>query len=176
MNRTVSLLLLSLALIAPASAVPHLGADVAKAATPSWQQRFDGNFIRLSTTTWTRYNGVPRCCSNTIWAPSHLVVRSGVLNLETYRDPAYHGHWVSAGMSMGGSLNQTFGRWSLRFRMDRGRGVGMCVALWPQNGWPPEIDFAEESSIYGGRSVETATLHYSSRNLEIHRQISRDFT
>ena len=146
----------------------------ARAAAPKWHPVFSGTFASgFSTRIWTRYQGTPRCCPTTRWARSHLVAKGGVMNLENYRE---NGRWVSAGMSMGRSLNQTYGKWSVRFRMDRGMGVGMCLALWPKTGWPPEIDFAEESTLYGKRHVETGTLHYGAHNSQNHAKVMGDFS
>ena len=142
-----------------------------------WHKVFSGTFASgYSRKIWTRYGGTPRCCQATRWSRSHLVARRGVMSLETYRDPAFAGRWVSAGMSMGRSLNQTYGKWSVRFRMDTGGGIGMCMGLWPKNGWPPEIDFAEESSQYGHRGVETATLHYGAHNSQVRSRVAANFT
>ena len=129
-----------------------------------------------SSKIWTGYNGTPRCCKATRWSRSHLVARRGVMTLENYRDSGFGGQWVSAGISMGRSLNQTYGKWTVRFRMDRAVGIGMCMGLWPKKGWPPEIDFAEESSQYGARGVETATLHYGAHNSQIRRKVTGDFS
>jgi beta-glucanase (GH16 family) len=146
-------------------------------ASAAWKLRFVAGFNHgLNTSIWTRYNGTPRCCHNTRWRRSHVVVRGGLVRLQNYRDPAFGNNWVSGGMSMGRSLNQTYGRYRVRFRITKGRGVGMCMFLWPKRGWPPEIDFAEESSAVGGRRWETSTLHYGSRNLEIHHRVRADFT
>lgn len=144
----------------------------------SFQPYYYSNFNSpLSSSWWTVYSGRPRCCSSTIWSPTHVHVANGVLTLDTSRDPNFGDHWVSAGVSMGRSLNMTYGQWLVRFRMTRGAGVGECMALWPHVGWPPEIDFAEESSRYGAtRSAMTATLHYSSHNDEIHNHVSGDFS
>lgn len=131
---------------------------------------------RLNSHFWLRYDGTPRCCSNTVWASSHAVVKRGVLRLQNYRDPAHGNRWVSAGVSMGRSINRVYGRYRVRFRMDKGIGVGMCIFLWPKSGWPPEIDFAEESSDVGGRRYETSTLHYGSHNTQIHHRVHANFT
>jgi beta-glucanase (GH16 family) len=146
-------------------------------ASASWQLRYYGRFTHgINRSVWTRYNGTPRCCPQTLWKKSHVVVKGGILRLQNYRDPAYGGRWVSGGVSMGRSLNQTYGRYRVRFRMTKGRGVGMCLFLWPKHGWPPEIDFAEESSGVGGRRWETSTLHFGSHNTEIHHRVHANFT
>ena len=146
-------------------------------ASAAWKLRYYGKFSHgLNTSLWTRYNGTPRCCPNTLWKRSHVVAKGGLLRLQNYRDPAYGGRWVSAGVSMGRSLNQTYGRYRVRFRIKKGRGIGMCIFLWPRSGWPPEVDFAEESSAVGKRRWETSTLHYGSHNTEIHHRVHADFT
>jgi beta-glucanase (GH16 family) len=146
-------------------------------ASAAWKLRFTAGFNHgVNTRIWTRYNGTPRCCHDTLWRRSHVVARGGVLRLQNYRDSAYGGRWVSGGVSMGRSLNQTYGRYRVRFRIGAGRGIGMCMFLWPKHGWPPEIDFAEESSAIGQRRWETSTLHYGSRNLMIHHRVHANFT
>jgi beta-glucanase (GH16 family) len=121
----------------------------------------------ISHRIWTVYNGKPRCCSSR-WAPSQVSTRNGYLRLTAYRSPS--AGWLSGGLSMGRSLNQTYGAWSIRFRMDPGVGIKMCALLWPQVGWPPEIDFAENSSSDAARRLITSTLHYSSRNMMVHNR------
>ncbi len=146
-------------------------------ASASFTLRYYGRFSHgINRRVWTEYAGKPSCCPDTLWRRSHVVVKRGILRLQNYRDAAYGGAWVSGGISMGRSLNQTYGRYHVRFRMTKGRGVGMCMFLWPHHGWPPEVDFAEESSAVGGRRWETSTLHYGSHNTEIHHRIHANFT
>jgi hypothetical protein len=128
----------------------------------------------LKPHTWTLYDGVPRCCKDSRWAPSHVVSKRGALRIRTYRDANYGGRWVSGGVSMARLVNQAYGRWVVRFRMRRGIGVGMDVALRP-SGSGTVVDWIEESSDKGGaRRIETATLHYGSTR--VHARIHRDFT
>ena len=150
----------------------------ARSSTPSFHLRFAATFSssRLSS-SWTQYQGHDGCCKMTYWARSHLVPHAGVLSMRIGRDPAYGYRWIAAGMSQGRSLNQTYGWWSVRFRMARGTGTAFAMMLWPQNGWPPEIDFAEEGPGMGAsRSVMTSTLHYGSQNTMIHHAVHADFT
>lgn len=153
-----------------------LSPGIAHADQSRWQAVYRSDFQSgFDHHTWTRYTGVPRCCSSTIWAPSHVVTDANGLDLVTERDPLYGDRWVSAGTSMP-HANQLYGKWSVRFRMDAGDGVGMCISLWPGHGWPPEIDFAEESSIYGNRHVMTGTFHHGSGNIQNHARVTRDFS
>jgi beta-glucanase (GH16 family) len=71
-------------------------------------------------------------------------------------------------------VNQTYGRWVFRFRMRKGVGVGMDVALRP-SGSGTVVDWAEESSDKGGkRRIETATLHYG--GTRVHARVRANFT
>lgn len=127
----------------------------------------------LKRHTWTLYNGVPTCCKDSRWAPTHVRSRHGALRIKTYKDAAYGGKWVSGGVSMARMVNQTYGRWVVRFRMDKAVGVGMDVALRP-SGSGTVVDWIEESSDKGAaRRVETATLHYGSTR--VHAHVTADF-
>jgi beta-glucanase (GH16 family) len=92
------------------------------------------------------------------WAPSHVVVRNGILNLRTYRDARFGGRWVSGGVSSTRALKQKYGKYKVRLRMDRGKGVAAIALLWPVlDQWPPEIDFAEDGSATNTRRDLSAT-------------------
>jgi len=114
------------------------------------------------------------CCKDSRWAPTHVRSRHGALRIKTYKDAAYGGKWVSGGVSMARMVNQTYGRWVVRFRMDKAVGVGMDVALRP-SGSGTVVDWIEESSDKGGaRRIETATLHYG--NTRVHARVRANFT
>ncbi len=130
--------------------------------------------LPLKPHTWTLYEGQPACCKDSFWAKSHVVSKSGALRIQTYRDPRFGNAWVSGGVSMARLVNQTYGRWVVRFRMPRGTGVGMDVALRPSGGGTV-VDWIEESSDHGAlRNIETATLHYGSTR--VHASVRANFT
>ncbi len=55
----------------------------------------------------------------------------------------------------------------------------MCMLLWPQHGWPPEIDFAEESSAVGsaaGRPRPCTTAGATPRSTTVSTPTSRSGT
>ena len=143
-----------------------------------WHRVFaDGFGHGLSAARWGRYSGQPGGDPGGWWAPSHVVVRRGVLRLESYRDPRFGDRWVSGGVSSARALKQTYGRYELRFRMDAGRGVAGVLLLWPvRDHWPPEIDFAESGGTGPARNAMTATLHYEADNEQIQRTVHADFT
>jgi hypothetical protein len=159
--------------------VGPLAAQATAATPPPVSSRFPKMIfyrqfrLPLAPHTWTLYDGVPGCCPQSVWAPSHVVSKAGALRIQTYRDPTFGGKWVSGGTSMARLVSQTYGRWVVRFRMNRGKGVGMDVALRPTGGGTV-VDWIEESSDKGAaRRVETATLHYGSTR--VHAHVTADF-
>jgi beta-glucanase (GH16 family) len=147
-------------------------------ASPRWKLVFSDHFRHgLNRSKWGRYHGQPGGDPGGWWDPSHVVVRKGVLNLETYRDPRHGNRWVSGGLSNARALKQTYGKYAVRFRVDPGKGVAAILLLWPvRNHWPPEIDFAEDGGRDGRRNSISATLHYGADNSQIQRTVRADFT
>jgi len=143
-----------------------------------WRRVFFDDFRHgLNSSSWGRYSGQPGGDPGGLWAPSHVVVRNGVLNLETYRDHGFGGRWVSGGVSSARALRQTYGKYEVRLRMDPGKGVAVVALLWPSQGdWPPEIDFAENGGETSDRHHIAATLHYGPDKSQIQRALWADFT
>jgi beta-glucanase (GH16 family) len=147
-------------------------------ARAKWTLVFSDSFRGgLDRSKWGLYSGQPGGDPGGWWAPSHVVVRRGVLNLETYRDPRFGGRWVSGGLSSARALKQTYGKYEVRFRVDNGKGVAAILLLWPvRDHWPPEIDFAEDGGMTGRRRSMSATLHYGASDNQIQRGVRADFT
>jgi beta-glucanase (GH16 family) len=112
-----------------------------------WHQVFADDFTdaTLNTTNWGAYEGQPGGDAAGWWAPSHVVVNDGMLTLKGYRDPAAKaGVFVTGGIGMRGSHAQTYGKYLVRMRVDKGANVSAIALLWPEaDAWPPEIDFNE---------------------------------
>lgn len=143
-----------------------------------WHRVFVDEFTHgLEPSKWGRYTGQPGGDPGGWWEPSHVVVKRGVLRLETYRDSHHDGRWVSGGLSSSRALKQTYGKYEVRFRMTPGTGVAGVVLLWPvRNVWPPEIDFAEDGGQTNDRRSMSATLHYGNEDRQIQRTVHADFT
>jgi beta-glucanase (GH16 family) len=144
---------------------------------PGWKMVFSDDFKgrALDTRAWGAYSGAPGGDPGGFWDPSHVVVHDGVLELQTYQDPAFGNRWVSGGLSSARALKQTYGKYLVRFRMDPGFGIAGIMLLWPSNNlWPPEIDFAEDGG--GLRTQTNATLHYGATDSQIARTVTGDFT
>jgi beta-glucanase (GH16 family) len=151
----------------------------AAARTPAkWKRVFSESFDHgLDRSRWGAYSGQPGGDPGGYWDPSHVKVRKGVLNLETYRDPHFGNRWVSGGVSSSHALRQRYGKYEVRFRMDAGKGVAGIMLLWPvADHWPPEVDFAEAGGATGRRDSAAATLHYGPENRQIQRTLGADLT
>jgi Glycosyl hydrolases family 16 len=125
---------------------------------PGWNQVFADDFTGTSLgSNWGAYQGIPGSSPTALWEPSHAVVNNG-LDLQTYQDSDYGNQLVTAGV--GGGVDQTYGQYDVRFRIDQADGVKYAIMLWPNAAWPcgGEIDFGEDGG--GGRQSTTLTVHY----------------
>jgi beta-glucanase (GH16 family) len=144
---------------------------------PGWRQVFadDFNGTTLDTSRWRTYSGQPGGDPGGWWAPSHVTVGGGMLILSGYRDPAEGDRWTTGGVSSSPGLVQTYGKYLVRFRFDRGEGIAHAILLWPaDNSWPPEIDFSEDNGL--ARQTDYATLHYGVANTQLQYPLSVDLT
>jgi beta-glucanase (GH16 family) len=145
---------------------------------PDWREVFSDDFTgtKLDPSKWTAYEGPAGGAPDTLWDQSHISVQDGMLQLQSYRDKNDDNKWVSAGISSDVGLRQTYGKYLVRFRFDKGDGITDILLLWPaSNEWPPEIDFAENSG--GDRSSMNATLFYNgAADQEIQHTVQADFS
>lgn len=134
----------------------------------SYVNNFSGNTVPQG---WEVFTGNPVGDPGGQWGASHVTVSDGVLDLSTWRDPAYGDEWVSGGVSQIG-VAHTYGAYFVRSRLT-GSGPTQVEMLWPAVGWPPEIDFTET---YGNTDSSMATDHFTSANSQIHRTIDINMT
>ena len=125
-----------------------------------WHQTLREDFTSLNTNRWGLYTGFPGDFG--VWKPSHVVASGGLGQIKGYREGT---SFVTGGMMLQGQT-RTYGKYLVRARFERADGVGVCMMLWPQTGWPPEIDFTEAEATEG-RIM--AASHWSSSN---QRQLS----
>lgn len=132
------------------------GGDIA-----GWHQTFADDFTgtTLNTSNWSPYYGQPAGDRAGWFAPSHVIVSGGLLTLKGYKDAAAKsGVFVTGGIGMLSPHAQTYGKYLVRMRIDKGDGLSAIALLWPKgNVWPPEIDFYEDGG--GARTATSATLH-----------------
>lgn len=157
-------------------------AAVAPAALPPdpllWLLVGIEGFEWIDPERWALFEGVPECCPDTVWDPSRVSVENGVLTLASHPDE--QGRWLSGGV--GGwswaAAEQQYGRWDARVRMDPGAGVSGTVLLYPEVGWPPEINYYEIFETWGERASMAVTTHYGTADdHRLHqRVVEGDFT
>jgi hypothetical protein len=157
-----------------ASSVPAARGAI-PTSRPGWKVTFADDFTGdgIDLGRWGRYAGRPGGAPPTaVWERGQVAVRDGKLLLKGHKRD---GRWVTAGVSMARAGSRTYGRWDVRFRIQRGNGVGYAILLYPDDGgWPPEIDIAEDGG--GLRTSTQATVHWGRENHQIHRSTSADFT
>lgn len=151
--------------------IPSVQSDCAAASAPSgvsvplgdlhgWRQIFTDDFDRCSLgSNWGTYSGQPGGNPEGLWDPSMVRLQEGMLVLQSERSAT---GWVSGGVS-NNPIAQQYGRWEIRMRADRSDDISYHMLLWPaDDGWPPEIDFAE--SVSGARLDMSAFLHWADEN------------
>lgn len=143
------------------SSQPSGEAPPSKSALPGYRLTYVNNFSGDSLPSgWNVFTGIPGGDPGGQFAGDHVVVKSGLLSLNTWKDPAYQDRWVTGGLCQCGRA-QTYGAYFVRSRIT-GSGANQTELLWPlSNAWPPEIDFNEN----GGRVDSTSsTVHFGTTN------------
>jgi len=103
---------------------------------------------------WSKFGGAPGGDPGTAWADSQVVVGNGELQLNAAFDSKSN-EWITGG-TCDCSQSQTYGAYFVRSRMT-GPGPTVVESLWPESGWPPEVDFNET---YGPTDTSMGTVHY----------------
>ena len=153
------------------------GVPMPKGDIPGWHQTFAEDFTGGDLNDrWYLYSGQPGGDPLGWWDESHVTAANGLLNIAGSRESTPKGNlYVTGGLSSSKSFTQAYGRYAIRFRMDKGYGLAYAMLLWPEdNSWPPEIDILEDNA--KNRDMTSATLHYGQDNTMIHRETKGDFS
>jgi beta-glucanase (GH16 family) len=152
-----------------------------KASAPSagswWKQVYVENFSGSGLSSgWGAYSGSIPSMPGGRWDPSHVEVADGKLRLLTSK---VNGQWTSGGVMNSVQARTTYGKYLVRFRMDKAPGVKYALLLWPASGeWPMdgEIDFAEDGG--GSRGSTSGTMHWgtTSNHQQVQRRVSANFS
>jgi beta-glucanase (GH16 family) len=131
---------------------------------PAYSFDFDGS--RLDTSVWNPYNSVGGF-GHGYRRPSAISVEDGLLRI-TARDDVTGG--------MGHRVDQKYGRWEFRARLDKGRGFGSAILLWPEteNKDDGELDMMEVP--HEDRGEAHFVIHYSEENKLAGTDIRGDFS
>ena len=156
-------------------AAPASGVAMPKGDIPGWHQTFADDFTGDVKDNWWLYTGQPGGDPLGWWNPSHVTTPNGMLNIAGSRESTPNGNLYVTGGLATRAFSQTYGKFVIRFRMDKGYGLAYALLLWPDNNkWPPEIDILEDNA--KDRDMTSATLHYGSNNTMIHRETKGDFS
>lgn len=105
---------------------------------------------------WDTFSGAPKGDPDSMFARWHVRIRSGILRLNTYRDPLEKYKWVTGGVCDCG-LARAYGAYFVRARITA-PGASAIALLWPKNNeWPPEVDFLET---WQQPTLSTSTDHF----------------
>ncbi len=159
---------------APSTATAGITGVSGTTSTTRYTLAFSDDFsgTRIDRSKWGVYNGGVngyRTAANTIVRDGKLILRTSKVN----------GVWKGAGVSAGRSNRQTYGKYEMRVRFDRGYGIRCAALLWPASGgWPPEVDFYEVPADSANRTVNTLTNHFGTKysHKMTHARYTGDFT
>ncbi len=116
---------------------------------------------------WYAFTGHPGGDPNGQFAASHVKVGNGMLALNAWKDPAYHGRWTTGGVCQCGRP-ALYGAFFVRSRIT-GPGPNESEILWPlSNQWPPEVDFNETGNVATSTSW---TIHYGAADNTFQRTL-----
>ena len=127
---------------------------------------FEGFDASIEDLGWERYGDSPvgqgamgmRLKRDSFTQNGELIIRT------QYQD----GQWSAGGASTNKIFAASRGRWEVRAKFPRAKGIGYAILLWPEDQkWPPEIDFAEGR--VNGPRVE-GTYHWGEPDPDKHKQ------
>lgn len=137
--------------------------DQNQATINGWQiDYFEGFDAPIKQTKWVQYGWgdppVGHGCMG-VMSQRNSFTRDGKLVVRTQYE---NGQWSTGGAGSGKVFTASRGRWEIRAKFPKAKGVGYAFLLWPvDEGWPPEIDFAEGR--VNGPRIE-ATYHWDPDN------------
>jgi len=141
----------------------HANHDQNQAAIDGWQiDYFEGFDSSIKQTKWVQYGwgdpAVGHGCMG-VMSQRNSFTRDGKLVIRTQHE---NGQWSTGGAGSGDVFTASRGRWEIRAKFPKAKGVGYAFLLWPKDeGWPPEVDFAEGR--VNGPRIE-ATYHWDPDN------------
>ncbi len=146
-----------------------------KGDIPGWHQTFADDFSH-GLDNWGAYDGQPGGDPAGWFSESHVSIVNNMLQIGGWVENTPNGTlYATGGVANDKVFSQTYGKYIVRFQMDKGYGIAYALLLWPSDDqWPPEIDILEDAG--KDREMTSATLHYGSNNTMVHREIKGDFT
>jgi beta-glucanase (GH16 family) len=161
------LLALSFAPFARAAGAPveHLGWKL------TFQDEFDGSSLDMKKWNPNDPWGAERNRELQAYVKDAFAVKDGLLRIQAEkRDALYAGKqraYTSGMMTTYGKFSQQYGRFEIRCRVPKGKGMWPAFWLLPEPlGWPPEIDVLE---ILGHQPEKLYMTHHFNDDQKVHR-------
>ena len=134
----------------------------------SWRRDFyDGFDGALNSGTWGKYGyggQKPGHGGMGVYGLDNVFTSNGNLVMRTKYS---NGTWSSAGMSGARGFSASQGKWEVRARFDKAKGIGFAFLLYPSDGsWPPELDIIEGHP--NGPKI-LSTFHWGATNNQIQK-------
>jgi len=108
----------------------------------SWSDEFSGTALNLNN--WSYEVGRwPYNEELENYQISAVTVANGTLDIKATRNTNYNPPYVSGRIRTQGHFMQKFGRFEVRAKLPKGRGIWPAIWTLPDNMWPPEIDIME---------------------------------
>jgi beta-glucanase (GH16 family) len=142
---------------------------------PGWTLTFDDEFdgTNLDLAKWTPHDPWGRARNHELQAyvPAAFDVSNGILRIETKKQQAYYAgreRSITSGMmTTYGKFSQQYGRFEIRCRVPKGKGMWPAFWLLPDPlRWPPEIDVME---ILGHEPDKIYMTHHFLNDDRIHK-------
>jgi beta-glucanase (GH16 family) len=134
--------------------------------TSSWVDDFTGD--QVNRADWAVYDTRGTASPRGPKSASLTTVTGGVLTLRVAR---VGGVWTGSGVASR-RLHFTYGEVLIRARYSRGYGAKAVALLWPEHGWPPEIDFFETDTTDPAHTRVGLTNHYSPADRMQHNYVT----
>ncbi len=139
-------------------------------AKPGWKLTFEDNFegSSLDLSKWNPGDpwGRERNHELQAYVPDAFVVKDGVLRVCAQKQEAVYAgkqrSYTSGMMTTYGKFSQEYGRFEIRCRIPKGKGMWPAFWLLPDPlAWPPEIDILE---ILGHEPAKVYMTHHFRKN------------
>lgn len=153
----------------PAAAAATTGASAKFSSTPLYANEFNGPGLGGG---WGIYDDPTSVRAK---QKENVVVHDGMVSFRTAWNATLQKYTTGGGCLC--SVVQTYGKYVMRVRVSAGDSRVVAL-LWPQQGWPPEIDIMEMggTGTQGARTTNTQTMHYVPNNTMIHSDYNADMT
>jgi beta-glucanase (GH16 family) len=142
-----------------------------------WELLFEEPFDTIRTSgdprdsLWKPYNGIPGTQSQTYWRSQNLVIEDGILRMVIKKEEYKGKPYTAGGLDTEYFYTGNEGRYVVRARFQDGYGYQGYICMFPTNGWPPEVDFAEVRGNYPQHCY--FTQHYRDGEGKIKNTASR---